>query len=200
MKLSSTCTCADGAGRGAHAHRDARALERRAGRRRGAKHPFPISHHHFAIRSEIHQGHQFTAFVQAGGHDAGQNVRADKTAEAWQKFHHSAVRQIPTQLARRELNPSLLLRLERMSRQRRDVHPAKQMVHDGIADDDDAVLFPCRSRREEALTSLRPQFQFEPRYLVSYRIQVGSPFDRVAPARAAAIPPVRHGAQTPPGS
>ena len=69
---------------------------------------------------------------------AGQNIAANKPAQARQKKNAGLSGNIPAQIAGRESLQAWELRLERVLRERLDSEATEQVMHHRITDEDDA--------------------------------------------------------------
>ena len=99
--------------------------------------PLTVADGDFAVGAEIDEGAEFGADAHAGGEDAGQDIRADKAAEAAQKRHpQEGERFQPSS----DGGEALLAELRdgRGTRASGSTSmAAEEVVHDGVADDDD---------------------------------------------------------------
>ncbi len=84
----------------------------------------------------------------ARGDDACKDVGADEAAEATSETDHAIGRQVPTEIARGEALLGEMRRLEGYMRERLDVETAKQMVHNGVADEENFGDLRCAAAGE----------------------------------------------------
>ncbi len=129
----------DGAGRGAHAVADARALEGGAGGGGGAEKAGPVADDDLAVRPEVGERRGGGGFVQARREDPGEDVAADESPEVGEEVDFAAGRKIPGEVGGKEAVGARACGLEGGARKRRGVDPAEEVAHRGIADDRDPV-------------------------------------------------------------
>ena len=127
----------DGAGRGALAAGNLRALESRAGRRGAGDEAILIAEYEFGIGADIDQQSEFIAQIRPFGEHDGGGVGADMAGNAGQAIDESAGRDIEAEFARPRFEGAVQRQRERRAAEFGRIEAEEQMVHDRIADHGD---------------------------------------------------------------
>ena len=124
----------DGAGRGALAAGDLRALEGRAGRRGAGDEAAPVAEHQLGVGADIDEQRQFVAQIRPfGEHHAGR-IGADMAGDAGQAIDEGAGRDVKVEFARARLEGAVEGQRERRAAEFGRIEAEEQMMHDRIAD------------------------------------------------------------------
>ena len=142
------CDVGDGACDGAHAHANRSGLERGPGGGGGADDAVAIADGDLAVGAEVDERGEIVAKRDARSDNAGENVGADKAADAAREADDAIGGQVPAEIAWGEALLAEMRRLEGHVRERLDVEPAKQVVHDGVADEQNFGNLRCAAACE----------------------------------------------------
>ena len=122
-----------------HPALDLAALERRTGRRRGAKDALGGTKHDLAIGADIDEDSDLLLSCEPGRDDAGDDVRPDVGADDGQGLDESRRMNLQPDFTGAQVERFAKGRCERHHRDRRRIDAEQQVQHRRVADDDHFV-------------------------------------------------------------
>jgi hypothetical protein len=128
---------ADCSGGGAHPMTDAGAFEGGTRGSGSAQDMVAIAQDDFAVGAEIDESNQPFTFVELGGEDSREQIAADKPSQGGQEPDSCIAGQFPGKRCGGEGLKVEGDRSKGTAAQRFDIKPAKEMVHECVADDHD---------------------------------------------------------------
>ena len=108
----------------------------------------PVADGDLAVRAQVDKRSEFVAAPNSGGDDSGQNVGADEAADTAGKTNNAIGGQIPTEFTRCDTPLAEMRRLKGHVSKRLDIDSGKQVMHNGVADQDDFVNLTLASLRK----------------------------------------------------